>query len=204
MNPKQMTVAAALAAGVAASGCSHPDPKQPKLNPHPKQVYEITLTVHDAPGPFESATFFVYYEVPDSPCLPRNTWVGAPTDTPTFTAPVEQMKRVGDNVYQGQVTLDLLEDEDYYGKGVCRWTNNMVNAGLNNHGVYFGTSVNQNQIQAGKEITYYFLKEDYFDPLKHGRFAGDELGQEDLQAIPESDRSSKLFSTTFTVRRITS
>ncbi|MQQ99823.1 hypothetical protein [Glaciimonas soli] len=50
-----------------------PDIKQ---NPHPKMRYEITLTIKDAPGPFDAVTGFMQYDVTNEQCSPYNEFIG--------------------------------------------------------------------------------------------------------------------------------
>ncbi|UJB19996.1 MULTISPECIES: hypothetical protein [Lysobacter] len=92
-----------------------------KQNPHPKQVYQLTLTIANAPGPFASVEGFMQFDVGTPECLPSpNENGGHLWPTPTETIPFV-WTRVSDTQYTGVVYIDGMIDEDYYGRGVCRW-----------------------------------------------------------------------------------
>src|ERR1700752_4864262 len=77
-----------------------------KLNPHPRMRYEIALTIHDAPGPFDSVSGYMQYEVTDKHCSPENPISG--TWNPPFKDIPIAFTRMGDNIYTGTVHFDLL------------------------------------------------------------------------------------------------
>jgi hypothetical protein len=120
MNRLTAVLAIFLAITTAACGQAM---KQPdiKLNPQPKMRYELTLSVHDAPGPFESVSGFMQYEVQnEQECVPADVISGH--HQRLSIDPDIEFKRLGDSqTYKGTVYLDLVQDGDYYGLGVCRW-----------------------------------------------------------------------------------
>jgi hypothetical protein len=106
----------ALITSACGSPMKTPDIKQ---NPHPKMRYEITMTIQGAPGPFDAISGFVQYKVSNDRCVPLTPISGA-TLPPEKSVPLE-LSHVSDNVYKGTLYVDLLQDEDYYGLGVCHW-----------------------------------------------------------------------------------
>ena len=95
-------------------------PPAPALrrNPNPT-AYEMTLTVHDAPGPFAVAQGFMQYETRlQDPCGPdmggmSGTRRGLKDNIPFA---VEQ---TSPGVFRGVVYTDLVESHDYFGLGIC-------------------------------------------------------------------------------------
>ena len=137
------------------------------LNPHPKERYELTFTVHDAPGPFESATAGAQYEVGNPMCIPDDPFTGGQSKSPGVTRPVP-LERIAPQTYRGTVTVDLLADEDLFGLGVCHW--NDMGAGINlvAHGVTFNAVIGKDDIEAQSTVPTYFWKGDYSNPSTAG------------------------------------
>jgi hypothetical protein len=158
MKWKGMAATAALAAG-ALAGCGDPD--HPALNPNPKQRYEITLKVEDAPGPFDSVTGFASYEIANPwECAPRDPISGVYV-TAGYDADIT-LQAIGNNAYRGTVYLDLPVDRNYYLKGLCRWRFVSANVILKNHGVRFSTGLVLDEVVAQKTLTTYPQKRFYF------------------------------------------
>lgn len=132
-----------------------------KHNPAPKKRYDITLTVDGAPGPFDSITGFVEYKVVNEQCVPLEPISGA-TVAPEEKLPVV-FKREKDNVYTGTIYADLMQDEDYYGLGVCHWQVVATSAVLKNKAVEFSPAIFHNDIAAQHSVSTYFVKGDYAD-----------------------------------------
>lgn len=91
-----------------------------KLNPAPRQAYEFVLKIDDAPGPFAmvkgSAQYDVINEQECGRIVPATARAGRITSKEEV-----KLQKVSDNEYRGTVYLDLMQDEDYYGRGVCQW-----------------------------------------------------------------------------------
>lgn len=147
-----------------------PSMKKPdiKLNPHPKMRYEITLTIEDAPGPFDAVEGYAGYEVANGSCVPLTPFSGA-TLTPEKDVPMA-LSRVSDKVYGGELYVDLLTDEDYFGLGLCRWSMPFANFSLRVGNLVFGHSLALNDILENKSVTRYFSMLSYREstPLKDG------------------------------------
>ncbi|AIA69641.1 putative exported protein [Pectobacterium atrosepticum SCRI1043] len=130
-----------------------------KLNPHPKMRYEITLTIEDAPGPFDAVKGSAGYEVANGDCVPLTPFSGA-TLTPRKNVPMA-LTRVSDKVYKGELYVDLLTDEDYFGRGLCRWSMPFANFALQIGNLTFAQSISLEDILASKSDTRYFNKLSY-------------------------------------------
>jgi len=155
-------IALALSLTLTFSACGSPM-KTPdiKQNPNPKQRYEITLKIDDAPGAFDSVTAKAGYQVANGRCVPLTPGSGA-TIVPREYLPLT-LTRVGQNIYKATLYLDRFQDEDYYGLGVCHWE--LMSAGfeLKVAGMTFHPAIMLNDIQAGVSPTRYFSKQTYAD-----------------------------------------
>ena len=109
---------------VASSDASaaRPDAPEYRKNPRPTQAYWITMKIQDAPGPFAQLLGLVQFDVVNTECLPPREFNPGGYSSPVPTEGVEiPLKKVSDTEYTGIVYADQMLDEDYYGRGVCRW-----------------------------------------------------------------------------------
>lgn len=165
-----------------------PDYKQ---NRNPKQRYDITMTIANAPGVFASMEAWMLYSVANQECLP------APNSNPQgtsnhMTRPVPfALVKVSDTEYTGTVYMDFLLDEDYHGRGICHWQLLNIGIDLKATGVEGETSflpgLSGDDLIAGKAVTTYFLKKSY---PRHPESVG-----ENPVASGQSDRSKMAFDT---------
>ncbi|QWT22469.1 hypothetical protein KPL74_10830 [Bacillus sp. NP157] len=132
-----------------------------KLNPNPRMRYEITVKVDGAPGPFDRIEGSVDYKVANANCVPLTKVTGA-TVPPEKRVPV-QLHAAGGNTYKGEIFVDLLQDEDYFGMGVCHWSIVGASADLFAHKVDFSPAIYKDDILAGKTVTRYFANGSYKD-----------------------------------------
>lgn len=138
------------------------------LNPHPKERYELTFTIHDAPGPLESPKANIQYEVGNKECIPSDFFEGGKSRTPGFFVPIA-LTRINDTTYRGEVTLDLPIDADYFGLGVCHWLSWGAAIGFTApSGTGFGASIGQKEIEAQGTVPTYLWKGDYSNPSTAG------------------------------------
>jgi len=192
MNRLVAVHAVFLAIATAACGQAM---KQPdiKLNPKPKMRYEITLTIEDAPGPFEAVTGFMQYEVQnEQDCVPADAISGH--HERLSSDPDVDFRRVeGSNTFKGVVYLDLIKDEDYYGLGVCRWKMTGFTAVMKAAEVAFNPYISGDQIAKSQSKTEFFAKSAYGDK---------SLPNQHIGGSPKDDAvnryRSEFFSTTLT------
>jgi hypothetical protein len=175
MPNTRLAPAAALALALTLATSSYgfpmnkPDIKQ---NPHPKMRYEVTMTIEGAPGPFEAVTGFMQYEVLDDRCLPMQDPLTGAKPHPMADPPI-QFERVADNVYKGFVYADLLQNEDYYGLGVCKWSLISAIGHLQGKQATFSPDISLDELAAQERKTLYFYKGNYtHNSVKDSVFAG--------------------------------
>lgn len=121
--------------------------------------YEITVSVTDAPGSFDRVSGSVDYRVANDKCVPMTPISGA-TVVPVKHLAIE-FKHAGGNVYKAVVFADLLQDEDYFGLGLCHWS--LVGAGADfvAGSVEFSPSIYKEDILASKQVTRFFARKVY-------------------------------------------
>jgi hypothetical protein len=135
---------------------TQPDIKQ---NPNPKMRYEITATIDGAPGPFESIRGVADYRVTNELCVPPTPVMGARIVPEKRTA--VEFRHDHGNVYRAAIYLDLLQDEDYFGKGTCHWALMATGIELTHATVTFSASLFHDDVLAGKPVPRYFAEGSY-------------------------------------------
>lgn len=145
-----------------------PDTQHPHVthNAHPKMRYEITLTIKDAPGLFDSVTGSALYEVTNEKCSPFSKFMGI-YRPPSIQDNQLLVTQVSDHEYVVTTYLDLMKDEDYYDLGVCHWAMNQVIFRLKAGGAEFIASILRDEIISQQPTTIYLLKEAYLHRAEH-------------------------------------
>jgi len=115
----------------------HGDPKNPEKNPHPVERYEVTATA-DVPGSWDSVKGYLPLAVANVECVPEDELTGG-QDIPNKIYDLK-MDRVGEKTWRGYFYRDVLQDEDYFGLGVCHWDAINVGVVFEMHKVTFGAS----------------------------------------------------------------
>lgn len=130
-----------------------------KLNPNPRMRYEVTVRIEDAPGPFDTVDGTVDYRVSNEDCVPMTPITGA-TIPPSKRVSLK-LAPAGNGTYKGELFADLLQDEDYFGKGVCHWS--LVAAGVEARvkKMDFAASLRKDDIFGHKPITHYYANRAY-------------------------------------------
>jgi hypothetical protein len=124
-----------------------------KPNPNPTKRYEIAVTIDGAPGSFDSVGAIVQYEVENNQCVPLQAGSGARL-APDKSIPL-QLTKTG-NVYKSTFYIDQLQDEDYYGLGVCHWSIVGISANLKVRAVTFSSDLFRSEILSQKLVYRYF------------------------------------------------
>lgn len=176
-----------------------------KLNPNPKQAYEVTLTIGaDAPGPFAVVRSSASYHAPDCRYT-TNRAMGAGSN-PDESVPVDFVK-VDDRTYRGTFHLDAMLDEDYDGPDgspPCHWKLMGVGAYLGATGApgetRFYPDLRLEDVLAEKTVATYINRRIY---PRHP-------DAEDYQSSGQTDRSkygpgisdSDLFTITLSAKKV--
>jgi hypothetical protein len=150
--------AALLSLTSSAYGASMKKPDI-KLNPNPRMRYEVTVRIDDAPGPFDTVDGTVDYRVSNADCVPLTPITGA-TILPSKRVPLK-LTPIGNNTYRGELFADLLQDEDYFGKGVCHWSIVATGVEARVKKMDFAASLPKDEIFAHKPVTQYYSNRAY-------------------------------------------
>jgi len=112
---------------------------EPTLNPNPKEIYDITVTVEGAPGEFLSAEGEQDYLVEDEDCLPPASALSMSGSRPVAVYHGEKVRylRTSPTTFVGRVVIDRYIPKDDYGLGLCKWgpgrTSATLKNGINEH-----------------------------------------------------------------------
>lgn len=176
---------------------THGDPKNPKKNPHPVKRYEVIATA-DAPGPWDSVSGTAFFDVVNLKCTPENTFLGVHVK-PQDVAIDFEMTRANDRTWKGYFYRDAIQDEDYYGLGVCHWDAISVSAGFAAQGMNFSSgSLLGSFLQKDSQVRY-FKKNAYGNPALV-RYGAQDYSAADTDVIQHPDA---YFSITVTVKDVT-
>lgn len=91
-----------------------------QLNPAPKEAIRFTWKVEGAPGPFAKVTSSAQYDViNEDECGYIHPVAGTAGRMTTSEEVV--LTRASETEYSGVAYQDLLQDDNYYERGICRW-----------------------------------------------------------------------------------
>lgn len=151
------------------------------LNPAPVKAYQVTLRIHGAPGAFQHVRGTAQYDVINEDQCGHIEPATGTASRITSQEPLE-LTRISDEEYQGTVYLDRMKDQDYYGRGICRWEFTGAGALLKATGAQeetrFLTFVDAPDLVRGKAYTRFY-------PLRDYPRAGQIEGSSDVRAIDD-------------------
>lgn len=149
-----------IASTTGCSAMNHGDPKNPKKNPHPLKRYEVIAT-SEAPGPWDSVKGIVFFDVTNLDCVPRGALTGG-QNVPNIGQDFD-MASIDGKTWKGYIYTDFLVDEDYFGKGVCRWSATAVTPVFTVHNRNFGAATWLADALIKGAQTDYFKRKDFLD-----------------------------------------
>ena len=209
MDFKSMAVAASIALAACApaqdaSTSAEGRGGEPlrKLNPNPERAYVITMKIEGAPGPFAVVRGSAQYDVENAPeCGRYLKFAGVhPGMTSMENFPLTQ---ISDNEYQGTVYADFLLDEDYFGRGVCRWKFMQAQVVLKATGAdgetRFLPSILSEDVYGQESQTRYFWK-DRYPRSQTENFPS--FGQEDRTKFAQHVSDDELFTIKLASREV--
>lgn len=162
------TTAALLFTLALTTGCfmTHGDPKKPQKNSHPVKRYEVIVTA-EAPGPWDAVSGRAFFDVANVECTPENKFLGVHKIPKDVVINIE-MTRVDEKTWNGYFYRDSIQDEDYYGLGVCHWDASAVAADFVVHGETFTSSDTLEDLLQKGHQTEYFKKSEYLNQALTG------------------------------------
>lgn len=166
-----------------------------RRNPTPKQTYRITLSVAEAPGPFAKAEGSIRYEAPNCGYIAEG--ISGVSKVPYYYLPIKFSKN-GENTFAATIHADAMLDEDYLGRGVCRWQLMSVTSSIRATGaktdIEYVVGLSGDELRGLKADTSYFVKDEYpgNDPSERS-----DLGNADPNWY-RPELQGQLFSATLT------
>lgn len=146
----------AIAVLIALTGCvRETPPPDVRQNPARHEHYQVTMSLRDAPGPYDSLDATVYYSVTNDHCVPLTPISGV------ALAPHKHVKlpmtQVAANTWTADFYADAFLDEDYYREGVCHWSMVAVSFGPTVKANSFSGSIDYDDLLKGKlsSVTYF-------------------------------------------------
>ena len=128
MKPMTALITAAVFSALSLNACGGSEKSMSiqeqtearfQLNPHPKQAYRLRIKINDAPGPLVSMNnTYVRYMARD--CSYVINHIEGVTSHPRKYVDIP-LRQVGKNEYEASFYFDAVQDEDYFGEGVCHW-----------------------------------------------------------------------------------
>lgn len=156
MNIKQTAATALMAASLLGCDSSPRKPDAYLHNPNPTEKYEVTITVENAPGPFESVGGSAGYSAPDCRYVVDkfNGIFSSPYDSKGI-----DLKKTSDNEWKGYFYADEMADKDY-GFGMCTWILHSAIASFSAtqspDDTSFSLDVDREQLLGGESVTKFY------------------------------------------------
>lgn len=185
----------------SSNGDATKDPTYQK-NPHPTQAYRITMTIEDAPGPFEWISGTAFYQMTNhTQCTPIEPVAGVWNKSDEDGIPIHFEKR-GASIYVATIYADGMIDADYYGKGVCDFELDGVGISLRATGekseTRFQPALFKDEIYRSTPKVTYFWKGRYPKADMENFPDGGETRVDQFNDIARS----KLFKVTLAVEKV--
>jgi hypothetical protein len=172
-----------------------------KQNPNPKRAYRIVMEVENAPGPFAVVQGAAQYDVTNEEgCGEFRAMAGGYNREVNHVA--LQWERLSDTSFATTVYADLMLDEDYFGRGPCRWKFTHANASLSATGAkdetMFQPDITAEEIES-KQTAKWFHWKGYYPRSEHGDFV--DYGHKVLDRVP-SERRGEFFAVILTATEL--
>ncbi len=164
-------LALVAACTLSLSACQNPGTPQTikplidiKQRPDPQRAYRIVMTIDNTPGPFAMIEGSSQYDVINhNECGYIDP--GTESISRINTHPPIEWKPIGEDRYEATVYADLMLDEDYYGRGMCRWKLTAANALVRATGAETETrflpGISAEKIMAGTPLILHFANMRY-------------------------------------------
>lgn len=163
-----------------------------RVNPAPKEGFEVEFEIHDAPGPFAEFGGNAHYQSFNCNYV-TSEWAGTRSE-PTKMVPLAGTK-LNTNRFVVTAHRDGLLDEDYYGTGVCKWSLIGVTVGFRATGAKEDTDyvvdLGSKEFEPGTMFNQYFWKGDY--PRLPGAGDTSNSGRRDPEGFGPTHRGNLFF-----------
>ncbi|PPU70506.1 hypothetical protein XcuCFBP2542_18655 [Xanthomonas cucurbitae] len=173
-----------------------------RKNPHPTQAYRITMTIEDAPGPFEWVSGTAFYQMANhKQCTPIEPIAGVWSKSDEDGIPIH-FQKLDESTYAATIYADGMVDADYYGKGICLFELDGVGISLRATGkkeeTRFQPALFKSEIYSSTPKITYFWK-DRYPRSEMGDFPdGGETSLDKFSDIAQKD----IFIVALTVKQV--
>lgn len=184
-----------------ATEVAHAESPLRRLNSNPLKAYEIRMRLANIPGPLGEVDGVAQFDVQNpGECATIEPFIGAIpriSSNEHFT-----LTRISDVEYVGMVYADQMFDEDYYGRGVCRWALAearvvfKASEGAADTRFVYGLSAELVRAQ-GTQIRYFWSG--FYPRAKMDAFR--DFGVADLDKVP-ADKRGEFFSVTLSAQQV--
>lgn len=159
------------------------------LNPSPKDAREFRVVVKNPPVRFTETSASVQYDVVNATeCGKKNRISGALPGIRSSES--VKLTKVSDTEFKGVVYGDLIQSEDYFGEGVCRWEMVQASVGFRASGDPFATwlvaSLDADDIGKNVTQTTYFWS-GYYPNAEIDNYA--DFGNPSLDHVADAEKS---------------
>ena len=171
---------------------------------HPQHVYEITIRIDDAPGPFSSFGASVSMQGKNPACGVPHGFPAGTIMAPDGVVPF-LLTRISDTEYRGTFATDPLVDEVFWeGRPACEWEFVAVGFGFSATGAEgetgFSGSLDAKELASGRPVKRYYWKGGYPRSISDNFPDG---GQTSIEKFKPEIRNN-LFTITATAREVRS
>jgi hypothetical protein len=168
-----------------------------KQNPNPQRAYRIVMEIENAPGPFASVEGSAQYDVVnEEECGVFSAMAGG-YNRETTNPPI-RWKKLSETTYTTTIHVDLMLDEDYFGRGVCRWQLTEIRGRLRATGAEgetrFVPGISAEEIRLGQALKLYFWN-GFYPRIDIGSGGFPDFGKKNLDTVPV-ERRKEFFSIT--------
>lgn len=135
---------------------------RPTPNPAPKQTYVLTLRFAGLPAALAEIAATADFEVENRECVPYDfaRAAGGVRLPPRHSVALD-LRKVDDTTWTAELHEDALNDEDYYGLGICRWALNTATVHFHSAATHFVGGIAADRLAAEAEVTDHYLVRDF-------------------------------------------
>ena len=177
-----------------------------QLNPHPKQAYRLKIKINDAPGPLKFMGDMTIRYMARNCSYIINHFEGVSVEpTKRINTPIRE---IGRDEYETVFYFDAVQDEDYFGEGVCRWQPDGFGVSLRATGSPEETAFNVSDVMRNilekKTLTNYYWKWAYpYSRKEDGTLYTDSVDFGiDSPEIYSAEQHKEMFTITVTLEEI--
>ncbi len=152
---------AAVLGGCSNAAKSKADPVV-KMTEKPQRAHMLDLRFAQQPGTLNNIQATANFVVENRACVAMDykRALGGVALPPEHNVPLT-LKKTGPDQYEAVFYDDALQDEDYFGLGMCHWALKFVTVRFQSPSTLFIAGLSDDEIAAKKPEIHYYLNSDY-------------------------------------------